>query len=193
MDTNQKNYKKRSILPVMCMMLVGVLLCAIFVLSKSNILVFKKKEIKAQTIHATYVIETDDNYNELIDSADYVFVGTVENNVGTRYTDEDTFVDSDNQSHTVYNIFTQYEVKVTQNIKGNINEDSIIVEKLGGIDKDASAVHILEGDVLPKESKRYIFFVNYINGRYTTGGEDSTIRLTDNNLYLVEEFGKRVE
>lgn len=137
-------------------MSVCLLLATVAWLSRYNGLAIVTKEIKENGIDAAYTQDYKNTYAELVKNSDYVFVATVEKNVGTRYTDENTFVDSENETHQVYNIFTQYQDAISKEIKGSLDE-TIVVEKLGGVDKELSVVHVIENDVMPQEGGEYIF------------------------------------
>lgn len=56
--------------------------------------------------------------------------------------------------------YTNYNVEVVQNIKGQLNQDkSIIIQKCGGINQDKESYVIKEGDYLPEVGNTYIFII----------------------------------
>ena len=55
--------------------------------------------------------------------------------------------------------YTNYTVDVVENIKGNLTtEETIPIQKTGGLSKDKSEYVIYEGDELPAVGQTYIFF-----------------------------------
>jgi hypothetical protein len=123
--------------------------------------------------------------NEAVGRADFVFVGTVVQNNGTRYESDDM-------------PFTDYTIIVEQNIKGNlITGEPIPVSKEGGISKDKSQVKLFASDLLPEEGKTYIFSV-YVeeDGALLISGPDSNVPLdstSEENDALISKYVDAVE
>ena len=85
---------------------------------------------------------------------DYVFVGEVEKVVGTGYSDVD-FSDGLKMFSQPY---TQYEVRVIENLKGELKTDrDIPLTKHDGAYLFGKRVSMMEGDNLPDVGECYIF------------------------------------
>jgi hypothetical protein len=93
-----------------------------------------------------YIYDISNKY-ETMGMSDYVFVGTVEKMEGYSYTK------SENCPYTLYSIL------VDQNLKGELPiGDSVIIQKIGGMDKSKQYMVIEEDDIFfLEEGKRYIF------------------------------------
>ena len=99
-----------------------------------------------------YAIDVD-NYSELINFADYCFVGTVNDIIS---------VEMDSALQQVANTsgypYTVYDVTVEENIKGKIEQGSRIkILKKGGLLKDQETFEVMEGDNIPEVGKVYVF------------------------------------
>lgn len=99
------------------------------------------------------------NPEEVVGLSSNVFVGYVEEMTDTYY---------------ISNLpYTRYNVKVINNIKGELPLDTTIqVNKEGGTSEDSSCYILLENDFLPDEDKYYIFNVRERSedGLYTASG-----------------------
>ena len=90
-------------------------------------------------------------------ASDYVFVAEIKKVVGTGYTDV-KFYDGFNYDD---NPFTRYEIRVLQNLKGElITDKDIPLTKHDGVHFFGKRVSALEGDMLPDEGECYIFLCN---------------------------------
>ncbi|WP_404459030.1 hypothetical protein [Oceanobacillus kapialis] len=91
-----------------------------------------------KTIEMDYIIDIL-NPEAVVDFADNVFIGTVEVQVDTIQNDYPE---------------TQFEVKVLENIKGNLDESEVI-NQLGGY--EGNDLLLIEGDELLETNKTYLF------------------------------------
>ena len=95
---------------------------------------------------------------------DYVFVGQVKKVVGTGYTD----VDFSDGLRLFSQPYTQYEIRVLENLKGELVTDrDIPLTKHDGAYYFGKRVSMMEGDSLPDEGECYIFIC--------TAGEDGEL------------------
>ena len=103
-----------------------------------------------------WVYDVNDK-NKVAGAADYVFVAEVKKVVGTGYSDVnfyDGFKYDDNP-------FTRYEIRVLENIKGElITYKDIPLTKHDGVHFLGKRVSALKGDSLPDEGECYIFLCN---------------------------------
>ena len=182
------NYSK--IILFVCILAVLFVAGSILYLLQNNSIVYKKLALQQNEIDAVYAAEHNDTPVEMAENADFIFTGVVEQYAGTEYTDQETFVDSTNQKRTVYNTFTKYKVKITENIKNTVDNDNVIVEKLGGVRKDYSSVDILENDELLQEGVEYLFLVSYHDGSYKACGENTSIKLSEANEEILDKIKK---
>lgn len=187
--------KMQKIIEKKCYILLGIsilitCLTVIFVmfLSNNNTIVYKNSELVEKVIDAEYVSGYDDTLKVLEENSDFVFKGIVEKNLGTEYTDKETFFDSNNEERTVYNIFTKYKISITENIKNDVGKNSVTVEKLGGISKEYSYVNVLENDDLLEEGTEYIFSVSRCDDVYKACGENTSIEITASNESKIREL-----
>ncbi|WP_141993212.1 hypothetical protein [Bacillus sp. B4EP4a] len=115
-----------------------------------------KKNLKVIQMDGTFAVDVDDP-NETVGDADYVFIGRVDEDVDTLYKDPVTIETSDGAKE-ISTPYTNYQVTVLQNIKGDLVTDtSIPIQKAGGINEDGSSVVLYEDDTLPEERKSYVF------------------------------------
>ncbi|MES1041777.1 hypothetical protein [Peribacillus simplex] len=122
----------------------------------SNVSSEDKKNLKVIQMDGTFAINVDDP-KETVGDADYVFIGRVDEDVDTVYKDPVTIETSDGTKE-VSTPYTNYKVRVLQNIKGDLVTDtSIPIQKTGGINEDGSSVVLFEDDTLPEEGKSYVF------------------------------------
>ena len=92
--------------------------------------------------------------NKVVGFHDYVFVGQVKKIVGTGYTD----VDFSDGLRLFSQPFTQYEIRVLENVKGELLTDrDIPLTKHDGAYYFGKRVSMMEGDSLPDEGECYIF------------------------------------
>ncbi|TVX82937.1 hypothetical protein FQP34_04985 [Peribacillus simplex] len=120
----------------------------------SNVSSEEKKNLKVIQMDGTFAVDVDDP-KETVGDADYVFIGRVDEDVDTIYKDPVTIETSDGAKE-VSTPYTNYQVTVLQNLKGNLVTDtSIPIQKAGGINEDGSSVVLYEDDTLPEEGKSY--------------------------------------
>lgn len=180
--------KKSYILSSISILTICLSVIIVMLLSNDKTIVCKNSRLASNIIDAEYVPGYDNTLKALEENSDFVFKGIVEKNLGTEYTDQETFYNSNNEEQTVYNIFTKYKINVTENIKNNVGKDSVTVEKLGGIRKDYSSVNVLENDALLEEGTEYIFSVSRCEDVYKACGENTSIEITAFNLGKIQEL-----
>ena len=91
---------------------------------------------------------------KVVGFSDYVFVGEVKKVVGTGYTD----VDFSDGLRMFSQPYTQYEIRVIENLKGELVTDrDIPLTKHDGVYLFGKKVSMTEGDNLPDEGECYIF------------------------------------
>ncbi|MCI9357280.1 MAG: hypothetical protein HFH59_06995 [Lachnospiraceae bacterium] len=120
--------------------------------------------IPISRIQGCFVINVDDP-REMAAFSDYVFVGEVLKNEGYEYWNS--------------NPYTNYTVRVLENIKGNLIMDKEIpIVKQGGLSKDGSYYEIFEDDELPVEKGIYIFYADaQADGSLLASGPNSSIKI----------------
>lgn len=123
------------------------------------------------------------NINEAVGISDYVFVGEVISNDGTVYKNIVTMEDENGNPKEVGTPYTNYVIKVKDNIKGNLKKDlPIDILKHGGISQDNKSVIVFENDLLPKVNETYIF-LGYAqkDGSILISGPNSNVPLTSSD------------
>ncbi|MCP3745549.1 MULTISPECIES: hypothetical protein [Paenibacillus] len=116
----------------------------------------KAGEVPTSYLHASFDINVD-NPKEVVGFADYVFVGFVEEMTGTDYKFPVTKETEDGPKE-LKSPYTNYSIKVLDNIKGNLKKDvSIPLQKSGGLSEDKSTYFLFEDDSLPQKGKVYVF------------------------------------
>ncbi len=134
-------------------------------------------EKETKYLSPSYVIDMN-NPEEVVGLSSNVFVGYVEKM-------KDTYYISDIP-------YTRYDVKVINNIKGELVLDKTIqVNKEGGISKDSSCYILMEDDVLPVENEYYVFNVRerVEDGSYTASGINTAVLLNDSDLKNTSDKG----
>ena len=92
--------------------------------------------------------------NKVVGFHDYVFVGEVKKVVGTGYTQ----VDFSDGLRMFSQPYTQYEIRVIENLKGELaTDENITLRKHDGAYFFGKRVSMMEGDNLPDEGECYIF------------------------------------
>lgn len=139
--------------------------------------------IPVNYLRNSYIIDVN-NPAELVGDADYVFVARVDNLTGTTYRFPSMVIDDNGKDTEVTTPFTNYQVTIIQNIKGELVSDRpISLQKKGGISKDKKMYTLPEGDFLPEEGKIYIFFAYaQEDGSLLVSGRNSVIDLNRTNL-----------
>lgn len=148
-------------------------------------------EIKVSFIQTSSPIFDLNDKAQYVGFSDYVFVGTVENvTYGGKYSGNKYYPSGSVFSDDTSTPYTEYEVSVSQNIKGQLKTDStVLVKKHAGINTKTNILSILPGDVMPVEGEEYIFLT-----RATESGDlvildpHGNIPLNDsgNNVFLNE-------
>lgn len=177
---NKKNY-------IASLVVIGCLVVGVGIENK----VFEKNDVKRVPIHtvgASYDLNID-NPLEVVGDSDYVFVGKVSKNTGTRYENPVPIEISTGEVKYIGEAYTQYEVEVISNIKNDlVINKPIKIEKLGGIREDGSAYDVLEEDVLPEVGKTYVF-VAYAqpDGSLLVSGANSNIEFDESSKELLND------
>jgi hypothetical protein len=132
------------------------------------------KDLDIQYISSSYIVDMN-NPEEVVGLSSNVFVGYVEEMAETYY---------------ISNIpYTRYNVKVVNNIKGELPVDTTVqVNKEGGISENTSCYILLENDFLPDEGEYYIFNVRERNedSSYTASGVNTTVLINDTDINELE-------
>ncbi|MBE5967951.1 MAG: hypothetical protein E7255_13475 [Lachnospiraceae bacterium] len=118
-------------------------------------------------VSPSYVVDMN-NPKEVVGLCTNVFVGYTEEMTGTSYRLEMPY--------------TCYNVKVIDNIKGDLPLDSTIkLNKEGGISKDSSYYIFLENDYLPDVGKYYVFNTRerIEDNSYTASGVNCVVLIDD--------------
>lgn len=122
------------------------------------------------TISASFIIDVYD-VNERMGDADYVFVGSVVEENGTRHILDEGFPQ------------TSYKIQVLKNIKGKLATDvAIPLEKEGGYSEIENSQYLYDDDYLPSAGDVCIFFAYADKEDDALGvfGPNSTILLESN-------------
>ncbi|STO36897.1 Uncharacterised protein [[Flavobacterium] thermophilum] len=106
----------------------------------------KDEKITVKTIEGNFIADFTDKRN-LVGAVDYVFLGEVISKKGQ--------VDLGLPT-------TQYEVKVLNEIKGNIQNDEIVLSQYGGYEDEEGkkVLYLFENDPLLESNTKYIFAAN---------------------------------
>jgi len=114
------------------------------------------------------------NPKEVVGFADHVFVGYVEELLGTDQRQINPEVDPTETTPE-----TLYLVNVLQNIKGNLTQkESIPIRKYGGYDPIERAVYLFEDDELPEVGQYYVFVsIAQEDGSLLVYGVNSNVKL----------------
>jgi hypothetical protein len=129
-------------------------------------------------IRGTFLIDVD-NPNEMVGGADYVFAAKVISEDGYVYKD---YITKEIEGGGVENIgdpYTNYSVDIVENIKGDlITDETIPIQKYGGLYEDGSGYTLFEGDEFPLVGETYIFYV-YVeaDGTLLVGGPNSNQKI----------------
>lgn len=166
--------------------IISVLVAAVAVVAA--IILFQSinkgtREIPTAYLRATYAIDYN-NLEEVVGDADYVFVGTISSKENTVYKNPVEIVDEEGKVSEEAIPYTNYTVDVVENIKGNLTtEETIPIQKTGGLSKDKSEYVIYEGDELPVVGQTYIFFTYaQPDGSLLLSGPVSNIGLKEKNV-----------
>jgi hypothetical protein len=150
-----------SIVTVLLVLLAGVRVSMKLFADKLESEIFPLKdsisvinsEYKRPVVCVDWAFDVNDK-NKVVGFHDYVFVGEVKKIVGTGYSDV-RFYDGFDFDESP---FTRYEIRVIENIKGELVTDrDIPLTKHDGVHFFGKSVSMLDGDNLPDEGEFYIF------------------------------------
>ena len=180
------------------------LLCLIIFSSTFIILSIKNQKNSPQIISPQYnhVINIE-NQAELSGFVDYIFVGEIEENLGTISKSELKF-ETVTGYETIKIPETKYSVRVLENIKGELRTDSEIeILKNGGLTEDEKYLFLEDGDFILKTGDICIFFATVKeDGTLYIQGKEFNLKLnevisnqtyTKNNIPKAEEILKKIK
>lgn len=186
--------KNKKILTI-CFILVLLCTAAIFTVSnnKKDIHEVDFSQLKVSFIDECFPIFDTSDKAQYVGYSDYVFVGKVEKiTYGGRYSGNTYYPGGSIFSGKASTPYTEYEVSVLQNIKGQLKTDSTVsVKKHAGINTGTNTLTILPGDIMPVEGEEYVFL--------TRATEDGDLVILDprgnvalseagNNIILAENI-----
>lgn len=148
----------------------------------------KKKEVPTYAIFSDYTLDVD-NPDEVVEDADYVFVGKVTEETGTIYKNKTPIEQEDGSIEYIGEAYTNYKVEVISNLKNELTlNKEIALEKQGGIREDGSAYDVFEDDQLPEEGEIYIFTAyTQDDGSLLVAGGNSTILSMKKRKTLIQK------
>ena len=152
-----------------------------------------QKNIPVEYIHGTFSIDVD-SPQEIVGSADYVFVGYVNELTDTVYK-RPVVIETSTGSKEISSPYTNYNITIIDNIKGSLKKNSLIpIQKSGGINKDGNSYALYEKDVLPQDGKYYIFSAYaQSDGSLLVSGPNCNIELNEKSkaeIMKSEEYKK---
>jgi hypothetical protein len=110
-------------------------------------------------VHGTYIYD-EDSYSELAGVSDYVIIGNVNKEISTEYRRPIEITTESGGTETIGIPYTNYEVQVLENLKGNLVTDRpITITKKGGITEDKSQYILFGSDVMPESGQTYVFYI----------------------------------
>ncbi len=113
-------------------------------------------EYQRPVVCVDWIYDVNDK-RKVAGASDYIFVAEVKKVVGTGYTDVKYYGGFNFDD----NPFTRYEIRVIENLKGELITDrDIPLTKHDGVHFFGKKVSALEGDNLPDEGECYIFLCN---------------------------------
>lgn len=146
-------------------------------------------------MHAFYAYDVNDIYKR-VGMSDYVFVGTVISNDGTRY-DPIVYLEDEFGLPTkkVGKPYTDYTIEIMYNIKGELKTGMPLpAVKNGGVMIDNSSVELYENDELPEVGKIYIFRAFAAqDGSILISGPNSNVALSEEEAKNIPASGKYQE
>lgn len=126
-----------------------------------------------------YVFDINDPA-KVVGFADYVIVGLVEKKGDTEYycTADLSLLDGIEIENDPY---TNYEIKVLENLKGNLKPEATIpVLKNGGMSEDGSRLRLEDGDFMPETGETLIICLSVRDdGTLLLSGKNDSYRLLD--------------
>lgn len=142
-----KKYK-HIIIPMVLMFSLVLSSCGIDTADKNT-------PIEVVELRGSYAIDVNDTRCR-VGFADYVFVGEIIEVIGTEYRHHELDTEG-NIIEETGSPYTEYKVKVIENIKGELTIDKeIVLYQAGGLSFDNSAIHVYEDDKLMASEKTYI-------------------------------------
>ncbi|WP_018665359.1 hypothetical protein [Heyndrickxia acidiproducens] len=142
-------------------------------------------ELQTITLDGTFVIDVD-NPKETVGDADYVFLANVDEVISTEQKHQET-METEHGTKVVSTPYTNFNVTVLKNIKGNLKTDTPIpLQKAGGISADNSSLVLYEDDSLPEVGKSYVFLAYaQDDGSLLVSGPNSNISVSS-----IDKFAK---
>jgi len=184
--------KKLIIFLVLTVAIISVVLVSVY-FSKSinteNVAQVDSTEISAESgeylngkpisrLQGSFAIDVN-NPRELVGDADYVFVAEVVSEDGTEYLFPIEVETDDGGTKVVTSPYTNYSIKVVEDIKGNLVTDTVIpIQKDGGLFEDGSMYQLYEDDELPVVGETYIFYAYaQEDGSLLISGPNSNVKM----------------
>lgn len=156
----------------------------------------RRKKYQHMPFFSDYTLDVD-NPDEVVEDADYVFVGKVTEETGTIYKNKTPIEQEDGSIEYIGEAYTNYKVEVISNLKNELTlNKEIALEKQGGIREDGSAYDVFEDDQLPEEGEIYIFTAyTQDDGSLLVAGGNSTISFDEKtkNIDTEKEVSKTEE
>lgn len=114
--------------------------------------------------------------------ADYVFVGEIVDIVGTEYRHH-VIDDKGQVIEGTGSPYTEFRVKIVENIKGDLEADrEITVFQAGGVAENSNTIVVYEGYDLMEEENIYIIETSVqSDGTLLTSGPSSSVKINVNN------------
>ena len=137
-----------------------------------------------------YIMDID-NPSVVSGFVDYVFVGRVDKKNETTYRNVTTY-ETDEKGETTPGLpYTEYEISVLENIKGNLKtNEAIPFLKFGGLSANGKTIVLEENDFLPKKGAIYVFYVSADeDGKLRILGKGGNITLP--NMALTDNGGNK--
>lgn len=136
---------------VLLVLVSFIALLAISFIIRNHLISSKDPEYAIVTGEFSY---DTDKPNEVIGAADYAFVAYIDELKDTSY--EYTYAKEGSITRKFDDPYTNYNITVLRNIKGNLKiDESIPITKRGGLKKNKT-IQLFEDDELPVEDKIYI-------------------------------------
>lgn len=106
----------------------------------------KYSEMKVEYIYGEYALDVNSPF-EVVGFSDYVFIARIDEKIGTHYEYSGLSTRFHVYERTAQ-AYTQYSIRVMDNIKGNlISSESITLNQFGGISLDRKTIELIEEDV----------------------------------------------
>lgn len=153
------------------------------------------QELNVSLIRANYMYDVN-SLSERAEVVDYIFVGEVKSIDGYSYKNPILFETKDGIKMIDYDTYTNYKIYVEESIKGDLKEgEEINIRKKGGLQQDGKTIEIIENDVLPEVSYKYLFFAFLQeDGSILVSGPNTNININEINIDETEsEIQKALE